>query len=270
MALAAVTSVSAASPASAVTAGQYDQTSANWAGYYAKPGKAIQGVHAEFTVPSNLSCKNGFGHWPHVTGVWAGIGGMPNVDGKNVRLEQAGVVIGCQNTRDTPGIYPFWEVYPDNYPQTWTDAHGKDVKARPGDLVDVMVWSPSSSSRPGSFQFTVQTPRGSYTAYYKLPRGERPGTTAEAITEWPSGTTKTGAPTGLLNIGTVHFTHAVYLAYTPAGGYPASFALTQHGVYVVHDGHWVIYAGSPWSPAPAGSADRSKKYDFRTYFTGRW
>ena len=270
IALAAVTSAAASSPPAAIAAGQYDQASTNWSGYYIKPGKAIQGVHVEFTVPKNLSCKSGFGHWPRIAGMWAGIGGMPDIDGNRVRLEQAGIAIGCQSARSAPDIYPFWEVYPDNNVQTWVNAYGRDITARPGDLVDVMIWSPSSSARPGAFQFVVRTPEGSHTAFYKLPRGERPGTTAEAVTEWPWGRTQRGALMGLLDVGAIRFTHAVYLAHLPGGGYPGSFALTQHGLYMVHNGHEVIFPGKPWSPAPSGNADHNKKYDFNTYFTGLW
>ena len=157
-------------------------------------------------------------------------------------------------------------------PSAWPCAAGPGAadSGLPGDLVDVMIWSPSSSARPGAFQFVVRTPEGSHTAFYKLPKGERPGTTAEAVTEWPWGRTQRGALMGLLDVGAIRFTHAVYLAHLPGGGYPGSFALTQHGLYMVHNGHEVIFPGKPWSPAPSGNADHNKKYDFNTYFTGLW
>jgi hypothetical protein len=106
-------------------------------------------------------------------------------------------------------------------------------------------------------------------AWYKLPAGENPGTTAEVITEWPDTTSHLhlGTQGGLADAGTVSYTEADFYTATVqianAGG--DVWPVTEHTITLTHNGKTVLYPGT------AGQNPWPADYDgFTTQYTGKF
>jgi hypothetical protein len=257
----------------AATAGNL--TSPRWSGYYATGTKRapVQMVTTTFSVPK-VSCSRGWYRYPRTVAMWAGIGGIGNIDRKNVRLEQAGLFIYCKSAKSRPYYAPFWEVAPDKNVQLWYDSHGNPITVSPGQQVQVFVGAPGMDPvhHPGQWEFEIYVGSNpALTAWYKLPAGEKPGTTAEVITEWTVVPTACYPVIGCLAHGGLAYAGSVL--YTDAefatGSSPAAAtwrAVTEHTMTMYNQGVKVLYPG-PAGPVPG---DQPNDNLFSTHYTGKW
>jgi hypothetical protein len=144
---------------------------------------------------------------------------------------------------------------------------------QPGDLLEAYVERPGQDpDHPGKWGFGIGdlTTGGTFwTAWYKLPAGENPGTTAEVITEWPDTTSHLhlGTQGGLADAGTVSYTEADFYTATVqianAGG--DVWPVTEHTITLTHNGKTVLYPGT------AGQNPWPADYDgFTTQYTGKF
>jgi Peptidase A4 family len=241
-----------------VTAGIIgNQTVPNWAGYYAQ-NPLVDSVSATFTVPK-VNCADSSGTAPYEAALWAGRGGQDIIDGPHVALEQDGLLIGCVTKTSRPLYEPFWEIAPDLGVQVW-HSHGSVVTVQPGDVMRVGVYAPDRSQEKGKWQFGIWVTHAGKTAFYTafraLNKGEIPGTTAEVITERPEFR---GHLSGLVNMGTVHYTDAEWVPPYPT---PSIQPVTRHTITLVAGKAVLVYPGRPIIP----SGD-SQALDFNTYRT---
>jgi Peptidase A4 family len=297
--------LAAASPASAavtqVPSGT--QLTGNWAGYYAVPanGKGPESVFATFTVPK-VSCKQSIGPNPTYGSIWAGIGGMMNdvSNGKQAWLEQDGIEITCKTRGSQPVYNPFWEIvrpsggspYGNPYDSViFQDASGHDATVSPGDQISLSVFD-GSYQKVRQFGFTVTVGRDSsnpvdYAKSAFLPPTAYTGRTAEVITEHPSGASllqgdlaatwfyqnvlrRDPPSAGLVNMGDVHYSEAMYLTHLPGDVKPEGVPVTQYRSVLgtdletnpYHQQRVFIYPGGAY-PTVSGS---SVKDGFSTYY----
>jgi hypothetical protein len=272
-------------------------SSTNWAGYYATAGtRPVYMAEATITVPRDASCKGLGWPTPERGSYWAGIGGMPEVDGKAVSLEQDGVEVYCRNRHATPEFALFWEVYPDTAASNhvhynWAGTDGKPVghviDVQPGDTVIADVLSPGwFGGHPGKYglRVTVNPPTadnpapartGTYFAWRAILPGYTGGTTVEAITEWetcsslwngrPVGDFTAGVSPncGLPRLGTPRFAGG-YLTRLPGDPKPAPVPVTQHPLTMRP-------LMTLWAPVYPGKPEPADQYDSQhTGFVTHW
>ena len=252
--LATASPLAAPAGAAAVSAAQLPTSEPSWGGYYAvaPKGKNPWKVVADMTVP-DLNPSKDVGNFTHYQSVeWAGIGGMNEINGRSVGLEQAGVS-EYQARKGGPIQYQiFWEMVP----ASSSPAHAKDhinlftqndaaypapqvknpkpVTVKPHDHISILVWNSDYNTPDHNEWFLSVTVNGQqYDTLQNIRSDTKPGTTAEVITEWPSG------KVGMINTGAVHYTNArfTYSAPNPFTGVlpPVTTArVTQHYLVMQH------------------------------------
>jgi Peptidase A4 family len=245
LAATAATALPASAAVTQVPSGSH--TGPYWAGYYAVPanGQSPEAVFGSFTVP-RVDCAQSIGlpRSAAYGSLWVGIGGMSDDirSGKKAWLEQAGVQIRCMTSKSQPVYEPFWEtVSPDGGKR---DTHGSRVftengrsaTVSPGDHITAVTYY-NSYLKTGKFTLRVDVsrPGADPVTYYQttdIPAGAYPGRTAEVITErtrgpsgWPAWT---HASAGMVQLGAIRYSSAMYLTHRPGEPKPVGVAVAQY------------------------------------------
>ena len=281
------------------------QPSGNWAGYYAVPanGKGPEAVFAAFTIPK-VNCRDSIGKYPAYGSMWAGIGGLGDdiSNGKSAWLEQAGIQIHCTTKKSQPVYEPFWEIVrphdpvKDPYGNPYDamvfhqDTEGKNATVKPGDKITAQVFD-TSYQKSGQFVLSVNVNGDgdhpvTFSKQINLPPTAYTGRTAEVITEYPLGAASPTAlegdmawlytkeigvnpirPSriGLINLGDVHYSEAMYLTHLPGDVKPEGVPVAQGKIVMGWPiGHQDVYIyPGPAHPTIKGS---TVKDGFSTHY----
>jgi hypothetical protein len=129
-----------------------------------------------------------------------------------------------------------------------------------------MIDPPTRSPKPGYWYFWVAASSSSvpWEKYVKLPNGVYTGQTVEVITEYPTAVNNAcrAIPSGFVDLGTVHYTNAVYLA----GGLQTGISMLTNRIDLYHNGSLAVSPGEPYT-SETSSADNDS---FNTYYAKNW
>lgn len=267
----------------------------NWAGYYAVPanGKGPETVFTQFTVP-RARCYNVIGRYPAAVSMWAGIGGMDDVqNGKKAWLEQAGIQIRCPSKNSAPIYEPFAETVAgtDNVEPLLVlskDTEGKPRTIKPGDHISVSVQD-NSFGRTKKFGMNVSVNGDGQNGYsffrqMYVPSTAYTGRTAEVMTEYPTqvvpnpkqldwftmhelGTKVKVRAGGVIVVGSVRYSNSAYLTHLKGDVKPRGVAVTQHKIRAVTNPTWNTTLGIyPSVSFPTIPGNPGFKDGFFTYY----
>jgi hypothetical protein len=221
-------------------------------------------------------------------------------NGQQAWLEQDGIQVTCKTRASSPVYEPFWEIVRPGHGEfgnpydmkNFQDASGRNVTVRPGDDITVEVLDGSYQKvRQFGFQVVVDSHHGDPAVNVKsafLPPTAYTGRTAEVITEHSSGpsrlqgdlawlllhelgvTKPPAIPAGLVRMGDVRYSEAMYLTHLPGDVKPEGVPVAQSRVVLadslatspVHYQQVFIYPGRAYPTIPGSSV----KDGFTTHY----